>query len=96
MVKWVSVMGAAKKVSGIMRDNMSVYELRDIDFERISRLVYEQCGINLHDGKRELVKARLSKRLREGNFTSFGDYYRYVVSDEVNTIRYKRLHILMN
>ncbi len=65
-----------------MRDSMSVYELRDIDFERISRLVYEQCGINLHDGKRELVKARLSKRLREGNFSSFGDYYRYVVSDE--------------
>jgi hypothetical protein len=82
MIKWVSVMGAAKMVSGIMRDNMSVYELRDIDFERISRLVYEQCGINLHDGKKELVKARLSKRLREGNFTSFGDYYRYVVSDE--------------
>ncbi len=75
-------MGAAKKVSGIMRDSMSVYDLRDVDFERISRLVYEQCGINLHDGKRELVKARLSKRLREGNFSSFADYYRYVVSDE--------------
>lgn len=57
-------------------------ELRDIDYERISRLVYEQCGINLHDGKKELVKARLSKRLREGNFRSFGDYYRYVTTDE--------------
>ena len=61
--------GVAKKVFGTMRDSMSVYELRDIDFERISRLVYEQCGINLHDGKRELVKARLSKRLREGNYS---------------------------
>lgn len=57
-------------------------ELRDIDFERISRLVYEQCGINLHEGKRELVKARLGKRLREGNFKSFGDYYSYVTTDE--------------
>lgn len=57
-------------------------ELRDVDYERISRLVYEQCGINLHDGKKELVKARLGKRLREGNFKSFGDYYRYVVTDD--------------
>ena len=57
-------------------------ELRDIDYERISRLVYEQCGINLHEGKRELVKARLGKRLREGNFKSFGDYYSYVTTNE--------------
>ena len=57
-------------------------ELRDIEYERISRLVYEQCGINLHEGKRELVKARLSKRLREGNFKSFGAYYSYVTTDE--------------
>jgi chemotaxis protein methyltransferase CheR len=57
-------------------------ELRDIDFERISRLVYDHCGINLHDGKKELVKARLNKRLREGDFKSFGDYYRYVITAE--------------
>jgi len=57
-------------------------DLKDIDYERISRLVYEQCGINLHEGKKELVKARLGKRLREGNFQSFGDYYRYVTTDD--------------
>jgi chemotaxis protein methyltransferase CheR len=57
-------------------------ELRDIDFEKIGRLVYDHCGINLHDGKKELVKARLSKRLREGDFKTFGDYYRYVTTAE--------------
>ncbi len=57
------------------------YELRDIDFEKISRLVHGHCGINLHVGKKELVKARLSKRLREGNIHSFADYYRYVTAD---------------
>lgn len=57
-------------------------ELKDIDYERISRLVYEQCGINLHEGKKELVKARLGKRLREGDFKSFGEYYRYVTTDD--------------
>ncbi|MEA3414691.1 MAG: protein-glutamate O-methyltransferase [Thermodesulfobacteriota bacterium] len=58
-----------------------VSELRDIDFEKISRLVYEKSGINLHAGKKELVKARLGKRLREGNFKSFADYYRYVTTE---------------
>ncbi|MDD4464944.1 MAG: protein-glutamate O-methyltransferase CheR, partial [Desulfobacterales bacterium] len=57
-------------------------DLRDRDYEKISHLVYEQCGINLHAGKKELVKARLSKRLREGNFNSFADYYRYVTTEE--------------
>jgi len=61
---------------------MSITELRDIDFEKISRLVYSHCGINLHDGKKELVKARLGKRLREGKFKSFSDYYKYVITDE--------------
>jgi chemotaxis protein methyltransferase CheR len=57
-------------------------ELRDIDYERISRLVYEQCGINLHEGKRELIKARLGKRLREGAFKSFGEYYSFVTTEQ--------------
>jgi chemotaxis protein methyltransferase CheR len=61
---------------------MPTSELRDNEFEKISRLVYGHCGINLHDGKKELVKARLSKRLREGKFKSFGDYYKYVITDE--------------
>ena len=57
-------------------------ELRDIEFEKISQLVYSHCGIHLHDGKKELVKARLSKRIREGNFPSFADYYDYVKTGE--------------
>jgi chemotaxis protein methyltransferase CheR len=61
---------------------MICYELNDNEYEKISRLVYEQCGINLHEGKKQLVKARLGKRLREGNFKSFGDYYRYVTMEE--------------
>lgn len=57
-------------------------ELRPVDFEKIRRLIYEKCGINLHEGKKELVKARLGKRLREGNFRSFAHYYNYVVTEE--------------
>jgi len=61
---------------------MIASELRDIDFDKIRRLIYEKCGINLSDGKKELVSARLGKRLREGNFSSFAEYCRYVTSDE--------------
>lgn len=56
-------------------------EFTEADYIKISRLVYEQCGINLHDGKKELVKARLGKRIRKGNFCSFKEYYDFVMND---------------
>ena len=61
---------------------MNNYELKNSDFEKISKLIYEQCGINLHEGKRELVKARLVKRLHAGNYKSFSDYCQYVTTIE--------------
>jgi chemotaxis protein methyltransferase CheR len=56
--------------------------LTEAQFMQISRLVYKHCGINLHDGKKELVRARLAKRLRQGNFNSFRTYIQHVLSDE--------------
>ena len=43
--------------------------LSEKDFRAISDMVYKHCGINLHEGKKELVRARLgdnfpAKRLR--------------------------------
>jgi len=55
--------------------------LSDRDFRSISHMVYEHCGINLHSGKKELVRARLAKRLRLGNFTTFPAYMKRVLSD---------------
>jgi chemotaxis protein methyltransferase CheR len=60
----------------------SEHELTQADFEKISRLIYEQSGIALHEGKKELVRARLGKRLRQGRFQSFRDYYQFVVRDD--------------
>lgn len=57
-----------------------MYELSDIQFEKIRALVYEQSGISLGDGKKELVKARLGKRLRAGSFKSFAEYFDFVTS----------------
>jgi len=56
--------------------------LKDSEFEKFSRYVYNKCGINLHDGKKELVKARLGKILRHRDFRSFSQYYDYVLNDK--------------
>lgn len=48
--------------------------MRENEFEFIRGLVYEHSRINLGPDKRELVSARLGKRLRATNLTDVGDY----------------------
>jgi chemotaxis protein methyltransferase CheR len=62
--------------------DLTTVELSDDQFSRISKLVYRLCGINLRSGKEELVKARLTKRLRLLEMGSFDDYLRYVEADQ--------------
>ena len=56
--------------------------LSDDDYLAFADLVYQKAGINLHRGKKEMVRARLAKRFREGGFSDFQDYYQFVVKDE--------------
>ena len=56
--------------------------LSDSDFRMISDVVYKHCGINLHEGKKELVRARLAKRLRLGHFRTFPEYMKHVLADQ--------------
>lgn len=60
---------------------MKGLQLSDDDFRRLSLFVHRECGINLHEGKRELIRARLSKRIRLLNLSGFGAYYNYLVND---------------
>ncbi len=48
--------------------------MRDSEFEFIRNVVYERSRINLGPDKRELVSARVGKRLRATNAASLGDY----------------------
>ncbi len=57
-------------------------EFTEADFIKFSRLVYDQSGISLSESKKELVKARLGKRIRKGKFQSFGAYYNHVINDQ--------------
>jgi chemotaxis protein methyltransferase CheR len=51
------------------------------DFHKISRLAHQHFGLSLPSGKEGLVAARLGKAIRDGGYTSFGDYYRHVRED---------------
>jgi chemotaxis protein methyltransferase CheR len=56
--------------------------LSEKEFRLISDMVYKHCGINLHDGKKELVQARLAKWIREGNHKTFEAYIQHVLEDK--------------
>lgn len=57
-------------------------DLKPHEFDRLAALVRGYCGINLHDGKKELVRARLGRRIAGKGFTSFAQYFRHVQSAE--------------
>lgn len=61
---------------------MLSYDISKDEFEKIAQFVYDQVGIHLAQHKINLVKSRLSKRLRHFGFNSFSQYYDYLVSDE--------------
>lgn len=60
-------------------------DLADRHFNKISTLVKDLCGINLHDGKKELIKARLTKRLRRLQLRSFEEYIQHLKNDTTGT-----------
>ena len=57
-------------------------ELNEKQFQRISELVYQHCGISLKDGKEALVKARLMKRFRAIGMNSVEAYLKLIESKE--------------
>ncbi len=57
-------------------------ELADIEYKRLCELIYKESGINLHDGKKELMIARLGPTFRSRHIASYADYYDLVVNDE--------------
>jgi chemotaxis protein methyltransferase CheR len=56
--------------------------MRESEFEFIRQFVYERSRISLGANKRELVAARLGKRLREARVASFSAYCRLLEAPE--------------
>ncbi len=56
--------------------------LSDKEFRKISEYIYNLCGIKLPAIKKTMLSARLHKRLRHLNCSSFSEYFEYVLSKE--------------
>ncbi len=69
----------------MMQQLIEPIELTEPQFLWISNRVRELCGINLHEGKIPLVRARLHKRLRGLGLRSFGEYVEILKHDADGT-----------
>ncbi len=64
----------------IEKENLNA-DITEAQFEQISSLVRNLAGIDLHHGKKELVKARLAKRVRQLQLRSIEEYMSFVRND---------------
>ncbi len=58
-------------------------------YNYIIKLVYDRCRVRLHDGKKELIRARLGKRMRKHGLESVTDYCDFLATageDEVTEV----------
>ncbi len=56
-------------------------ELTKQEFEAVCKITYDECGINLKEGKESLVQSRLAKRLRKLGLGSVTAYLKYIETD---------------
>ncbi len=61
---------------------MNLPRLTTAEFEKISKMIYNHCGIKLETCKKIMLESRLNKRLRALNQISFEQYIDYVMSPE--------------
>ncbi|MFZ5988847.1 MAG: CheR family methyltransferase [Bacillota bacterium] len=55
--------------------------ITDKEFDKLTEYVKSNYGINLSEKKKALVVGRLQNILHQKNFSSFSEYYNYVVGD---------------
>lgn len=63
--------------------NISVFrsfEFSDADFRRLQQMIFDYAGISLNSNKKPMAYSRLTKRLRQLNLTTFGEYLDFVES----------------
>lgn len=55
--------------------------LSDAEFLQFRTLIHQIAGISLSDAKKQLVSARLAKRLQVFNLNTYGAYYKVLMKD---------------
>ena len=66
---------------------MDAITLSKKEFINLKNLVYSASGINLHEGKLELLKSKIAKRMRITK-KSFNEYLHYLRSSEAEVIEF--------
>lgn len=66
-----------KEIDGVYRQKMS-----DADFKRMAGLIENQYGIKMPHGKKEMLEARLRKRLRTLGFETFSQYCSFIFTEK--------------
>ncbi len=62
------------------QNSQGMVTLSPRDFSRLKGFIYTECGINITDAKRTMLEARLQKRLKKLDFSSFSQYCDYLFS----------------
>jgi len=65
-----------------MEQRVMTAVMSDTEYERLSRVIYGECGIRMPHSKKVMLEARLRKRLRALGLTSFARYCEYLFSKE--------------
>ena len=65
-----------------MNPELHEQHLSTRDFQRLSRLVFESCGIVIGQAKRTMAESRLQKRMRALSIGSHREYCRYLFSEK--------------
>ncbi|MDM8535295.1 protein-glutamate O-methyltransferase [Desulfobacterales bacterium HSG17] len=61
---------------------MQPLKFSEKEYSMFRDLVYNECGINLSNDKKELLRARLGKRLRQNGMSDFRQYYKYLTEED--------------
>ena len=58
-----------------------MFDISDNEYHKITSLIKKNYGINLGEEKKTLLVGRLQNVLANNNFSSFSEYYNYIVGD---------------
>ncbi len=64
------------------------------EYQQFVKLAYEKAGIDLHEGKQELIQARMGKVLRRRGYSTYQAYLDYVATDKTGDAIVEMLNAL--
>ncbi|MDH3879369.1 MAG: chemotaxis protein CheR, partial [Desulfobacterales bacterium] len=72
-----------RKTANLARlEGLYTSSLSERDFRRLSKFIYDECGVNLPKYKKILLESRLHKRIRRLKIPSLEEYCNYLFSPQ--------------